>query len=382
MDAATGRPPGWVLDLVLGTVVALGLALIIAAAQSVSGVIEPLAYVFALGFGALMLLRRRWSRAVLWVSVIGVFAHYTLDLPPIGVAVPVLAALFAAADAGRLASAVLAGTVLFLVSFGFRLTDGEPIAQLAGYETVSNVALIAAATALGWGARSRRLADERQQQVARLTADRIEGEAEARRVREQAALSRDLHDGVGHTMSVIAVNAAVAEESLGRDDAAVRAALDRIRSSAARTLGELRAIVRSLRASGDSQPSGLQSFAAVPDLVAAVTTPGLHVELDLRVSDRDVPPQVEVAAYRVIQESLTNVLRHADARCVRVSARVVGSELVVQVTDDGRGSPTGPARRGLAGLSERVRILGGHLDASNGRDGGFAVRATIPAATA
>lgn len=371
-----------VIDALLGTAVASAIALIVAADQGGDRSPDALAYLFALGFGGLMLLRRRMPRTVLGLTVLGVFTYYALAYPPIGVAVPLVAALFSAADAGLPLWSVGAGTVVFAVSFVFRLRDGESLAFLLGYEAVSNAALVAAATALGYSFHTRRIRAAQQVEITRLTMLQLAREAESRLRSERERISRDLHDTVGHTMAVISLQAGVAAEAVGPDNAAATEAIERIRSASRQTLQTLRSMVRILRSAGSHDDTlGVLSLAAVPGLVETTRGAGIEVTTRIDVEPDELSPPVDAAAYRVIQEGLTNVVKHAAARTAHVSAQVRDGVLQVTVADDGRGAAgSDPVRGdGLQGMTERVRLLGGSLQTRSRPNAGFTIDARIPA---
>ncbi|MFC7328528.1 sensor histidine kinase [Marinactinospora rubrisoli] len=377
-----GEVPPWLLDALLGTVVAAAIALIVAMEHGGRQPPDVLAYSFAAGFGALMLLRRRLPRTMLTATVLGTFAYHALGYPPIGVALPVVAGLFATADAGLTGWAVGAGAAVFGVSTGFRLHDGEALGYLLGYEGVSNIALITTAIALGYSTRGRRVRAAQQARIALLTADQAARDAELRVRVERERVSRDLHDTVGHAMSVISLQAGVAAEAIGHDDTEAREAVRRIQATSARSLRDVRSMVRLLRAGPDAADGhGVLSLSGVADLAETARGIGVDVRCDIRVRPDELAPQVDVAAYRIVQESLTNVVRHAGASRVRIEAGVEDGALLLTVADNGRGPAPGGAGddgHGLAGMRERVRTLGGTLTA--GRDGtGFTVRARLPA---
>lgn len=368
------------LDALLGTVVALAIALIIATDQGGERPPDLVAYLFAVGFGGLMLLHRRLPRTMLVATVLGLFAYYTLGYPAIGVAVPVVAALFATADAGRTRWAVGAAVVVFAVSMSFRVRGGEDPAVLVGYESVSNTLLLVTAIALGSGRRARRIRAVQAAEIARLVARSATREAALAQRAERERLSRDLHDTLGHALSVISLHAGVAGEAIGRDDAAAGEAVDRIRAAGARSLQELRAMVRILRTHGDPGDGAPRSLAAVADLVEGARRAGIEVTTDIRAHPAELSPPVEAAAYRVVQESITNVVRHSGAARATVDAEVRDGVLHLDVVDDGRGpAGGGSGGHGLAGMAERVQLLGGTLSAGPGGGRGFAVRARIPA---
>ncbi len=380
--AGHGAP--WVIDALLGTAVALALGLIIATGSGGARAPDVVAHLFASGFGALMLLRRRMPRTVLVLSVLGLFAYYTLDYPPIGVAVPVLAALFSAAEAGLMLWSTGAALVVFGVSMFYRVYDGaEAIGFLLGYESVSNIALFAAAIALGYSVRARRLRATQQAEIARLTEAQLAREAELRMQNERERISRELHDTIGHTMSVISLHAGVGAEAVGQDDRTVSDALDRIRSASTRSLQELRSMVRILRSTSDrDETRSIQSLSAVGELADAAKGAGVEVTTDITASPSELSAPVDAAAYRVIQESITNVVRHAGATHARVQVGIRDDRLHISVTDNGGGAATSEGATGgygMAGMSERVRLLGGSLTTRSLAGAGFAVEATIPA---
>ena len=390
-DRSAGAAPR-VHDGVLALAVAVVLSAIITVAQTGTDQgPQPLAYVFAVGFGAILLLRRTLPVLVLVLSVLGTFAYYTLDLPTIGVAVPVVAALFSAAERGLLRWAIGSGAVMFAVSLLFRLRDDpQPLGHLLGTDAAADIALIAAAIALGYGVRSHRLRSAQQEQIARLTAEQTHREAELRIQTERERISRELHDTVGHSLSVISLHAGVASDSVGHDEAAVMQALGQVRAQTAKSLGELRSMVRLLHPIHESQPHApearaapgtrhVRSLADLPGILDSARAAGLQVRQDLDLDPEALSTPVDAAAYRVIQEAVTNILRHAEATAMRVTVRLDADQLQLEVADDGRGAPADSLPgHGIIGMSERVRLLGGELTTRSGASG-FTVAARMPA---
>ncbi len=382
-SSATAPPSPWVADVVLALASTLVVAVVIAADPSGQGDAGAAAYLFAVGFGALVLLRRVAPRTMLALTFLGVCAYYALGFAPIGMVLPAVAALYAAAERGRTGWAAGTGVVLVAVATWFRVTDDDvdPSAALTAYDLVTNVALTAAAVALGVAVRLAREARERAALVRELTAEQEAHAAQERLQAERLRIARDLHDTVGHHLSVVALHAGVADEAVGRDDDAARDALARVREAASGTLDELRATVKVLRdPAPDAAPRGALGLAGLDGLVAPVRAAGVDVEVVDAVAPGALSDAIDAAAYRIVQESLTNVLRHADARHVRVEARVDDGHLRLAVTDDGRGSGTAPgAGAGLAGMRERAGLLGGTLTAGDAPGSGFAVVADLPA---
>jgi len=380
-SSATAPPSPWVTDVVLALASTLVVAVVIAADPSGQGDAGVAAYLFAVGFGALVLLRRVAPRTMLVLTFLGVCAYYALGFAPIGMVLPAVAALYSAAERGRTGWAVGTGAVLIAVATYFRVIDEDvdPAAALTAYDLVTNVALTAAAVALGVAVRLAREARERNALVRELTAEQEAHAAQERLQAERLRIARDLHDTVGHHLSVVALHAGVADEAVGRDDAAARDALTRVREAASGTLDELRATVKVLRAP-DAAPRGALGLGGLDGLVAPVRAAGVDVEVVDAVAPGTLSDAIDAAAYRIAQEALTNVLRHAHARHVLVEVDVDDGRLRLAVTDDGRGTGPSPGTgSGLAGMRERAGLLGGTLTAGDAPGGGFAVVANLPA---
>lgn len=378
--------------MLLGVGIALGVAVVIAADWQGEVPQNPWAYLFALGFGAAMVWRRYAPRTLLTLTILGIFGYYALDFPPIGIALPAVAALYSCAEQAHTAAAMVGGGVLAGVSAYFRVREGLPTTYLASYELVTNVALIAAAIALGVSVRLRRESRRQAEQIADLTA-----EAAVRRVREhtqaeRVQLARDLHDVIGHALSVVSVHAHVADEAVGVDDDAAHRALGEIQQATGPALRDLRSTVRLLRSDSDAAtgspgpaevpglapPSGPPGLAELPALATSLRQAGIAVELEQHVPTGALPGPIEAAGYRIVQEALTNVLRHSGARTVVVRWQLEQDRLRIEVRDDGRGGDA-PAGHGITGMMERARLFGGTVQAGASPGGGYLVRADLPA---
>jgi signal transduction histidine kinase len=243
---------------------------------------------------------------------------------------------------------------------------------------------------LGWSAgavflgevlRTRRTRLAELQERARALERTREEEARRRLAEDRLQIARDLHDGVAHAMTTINVQAGAAAHVMDRHPEAAKDALVAIRRASGDVLDELTAMVALLR-EGDQPPE-------------LVPTPGLHQIVDLVQATRDagpdvtlavdgpvgtVPKSVGTAAYRIVQESLTNVLRHAHATHVLVRVGVDGDELSVEVHDNGTGDRGAPLSMGsglgIRGMRERAEATGGRLEAAPAAEGGFTVKAT------
>ncbi len=212
--------------------------------------------------------------------------------------------------------------------------------------------------------------------------------AEAERTRDDAArrkameerlrIARELHDSLTHSISVIQVQAGVAVHLARKRGEDVPPALLAIQEAGADAVRELRATLGVLRSQEDGDGSGLGQLDA---LVARARAAGLPVTVTVTGEPRPLPPEADQATYRIVQEALTNVARHAGPACASVHLRYTPHTLTVQVDDDGTGTGTGTSGPGLglAGMRERVSALGGQLQAGPRGDGGFQVRAELPA---
>ncbi|SBT42412.1 sensor histidine kinase [Micromonospora auratinigra] len=209
--------------------------------------------------------------------------------------------------------------------------------------------------------------------------------AHAAVVDERLRIARDLHDIVGHSMSLIAVKATVANHLADTRPDEVRAALTVIEETSRSGLADLRRALGVLRAEGTGEivPADLAPTAGPAELAELAERAGdAGVRVVLRIGGvDDLPPALGLTAYRVVQEALTNVIRHAAPTTCRVTVEVVAGSLRMEVTDDGPpvrvGAPPG-AGRGLAGMRERVTLYGGALTAGPRPEGGFRVRASVP----
>lgn len=208
--------------------------------------------------------------------------------------------------------------------------------------------------------------------------------------RERAAMARELHDVVAHHVSIIAVRAATAPYSTPDLPEPARAVLEEIAGQARTALAELRNVLGVLRADGTpADQAPLPALADLPELVRRVADSGMPVALHPQGRVRSLPDSVELCGYRVVQESLTNIGRHAPGARATVKLDYLADSLLIRVRDDGSGTGTTMSRAasdvfgcsggfGLIGMRERVTALGGSLEAGPHPDGGFLVAARLP----
>jgi signal transduction histidine kinase len=240
---------------------------------------------------------------------------------------------------------------------------------------VANVALCLLALAAGEAGRSRRLSAQRDSDVREQATLRRIGE-------ERLRIAREIHDVVAHAMTAINVQAGVAAHLLERDPGQAYGALRDIKRTSGDALGELRHTLDVLRDPAAAAPLGpAASLEDLEPLTGGLRSAGVAVELDVATLG-DVPAAVQSAGYRIVQEALTNVARHAHASRARVSIRRADGMLTIEVVDDGASAaPTLSVGNGVRGMRERAAALGGTLDAAPARAGGWQVRARLPVAS-
>ncbi len=248
-----------------------------------------------------------------------------------------------------------------------------------------NFSMLAVAAAIGDATRNRRAYVAEVEQRA-IEAERTREEEARRRVdEERLRIARELHDITAHSLSIVAVQSGAALHVLDSDPAAARGALVAIRDTSREALNELRAILGVLRGAGEAVEGApltpTPGLARVTDLVAPLRDAGLSVDLNGPEAGEVLPAFVDASAYRIVQEALTNVLRHGGRASVRVDLRRRGDTLLVEVVDDGGGAPAPePAAQGhgIAGMRERALALGGTFEAGPVEGGGWRVAATLP----
>ena len=312
------------------------------------------------------------------------FAHYPDLAMPIAIG-GVVGMYSVAAWGGRRAALLAGGVAVVAVAAVMTLPRTDADVVDAAFVSLS----LAGAWVLGDRARVQRaLAGELQERAMRLERDRAE---EARRAvaAERARIARELHDVVAHHVSMMVVQAEAGPVVSERDPARAANAFDAIAATGRQALVELRRLLGVLRGDGDGDAAPSLApqpgLAQVPSLVEQVGRAGLRVELMVEGSEAPLPAGVDLSAYRIVQEALTNALRHGGAGRARVVVRYGEHDLELQVTDEGRGNGSPPVGRsqgaqgrGLLGMKERVALFGGELHAGPASNGGFTVDARLP----
>jgi signal transduction histidine kinase len=330
--------------------------------------------------GLALIWRRRWPLVVLAVTVSLTAAYSAAGFVPGAALVPCFIAIYTVATMEQRSVAIGATTasaVLLFVTAGV----GVPFGWLGGTNTVMVVCCIAAA-AIGLAVAERRqvfaAAVERADWAER---DREE-EARRRVDAERLRIARELHDVVAHTMSMINIQAGVAAHVLSDQPEQAAAALSAIKSASREGLRELRAILNVLRQVDSDEPERepAPSLSQLPALVHVTRQAGLPTELSV-ANGAVLPASVELAVYRIVQESLTNAVRHAGPGArAQVCIETHDGLLHVRVDDEGGAGVVSSAEAGsgIAGMRERVAALGGTFRAGPKANGGWRVESDIP----
>jgi len=315
--------------------------------------------------------RRRHPVPVLWVNVAGTlpwssaagWAHISFII-----------AFFAAATAGKRYSAWLALAICFAwtiwlapLVYDYKIPPANDALLLAGW----TVAVVIAAEAYRF----------RAERVAATRASR-QIDQRRRQSEERLRVARDLHDVIGHNISLINVQASMGLDLMDSQPEQARAALSAIKSASKDALEELRTMLTTLRQDAAAPRSPAPGLDRLPELIELTRAAGLSVEAEVTGKAPPLPAAVHMAAYRIIQESLTNVARHAGRARVTVRVTYGDTNMHVEIDDDGtapsgRGTPIGTGS-GITGMRERAAALGGELSAGFRPGGGFRVSARLP----
>ncbi|WP_245620716.1 sensor histidine kinase [Cryptosporangium arvum] len=322
-------------------------------------------------------MRRRWPVTVLVASLVAVLTYNSTGFPGMGPLWPLLVPLYTVARAGRVLVGAGVGAAAILIGAGWVLRAGVPPLELLDM-VVREVAVYALALVAGTAVRTRdRLAAEFS---ARLAAERGQQEREAseRVLTERLRIARELHDVTAHTVAVVGLQITLAKELVDRDPAAAKKLLEGTRTINVDAIGELQASVTLLR-DGEAPVLALPDETQLDELVSRAADSGVRVSLARSGPAGPYPPAVGLTVYRIVQEALTNVLRHASASTAAVAVDRSPAGVAVTVTDDGRGGPVSAWGHGLTGMRERVSSLGGSLHAGPAPRRGFEVKAWLPA---
>jgi signal transduction histidine kinase len=370
----------WIIDALITTPLALvALRVLSVSGGAGSDYREPTAWAYALTVVATVpYFFRRF--APLPVFVVATSAMILLVIGDFESNVCVQLALIGTYTVATYCSARQRYAGIGVLGFAFLLLGvfGAPGLDATGL--AANIGIFAAAYFFGSTIRNRRLYMEQlEERAASLERERDE-EAKRAVADERLRIAQELHDVVAHSMGVIAVQAGVGAHVIDTDPVEAKRSLEAISATSRSTLTEIRRMLGVLREDTGAEYEPAPDLAELPRLVDAVRAAGLEVEVNVAGSGTDVPPGVSFTAYRIVQEALTNVLKHAGPARATVVVDYEPGVLHVEVADDGRGvnGRSSSGGHGLVGMRERVAVYGGTLTAAPRLGGGFRVAATLP----
>jgi signal transduction histidine kinase len=370
------RGEGWRQDLLIPAVLlviqAAAAATTLAGSRGPSASVGAADWILAAAGPVALVFRRRYPVAVLWVTLLAALA-------PSGVwpaNLSLIVAFFTAATGGhrRAAWVVIvtgyAGNV-WLVPLAF---GNEPASLTFALALLGWLAVLVIAAELVRARRERAAQARAAQQV----------DQQRQASEERLQMARELHDVIGHTISLINVQAGVGLDLMDSRPEQARAALAAIKSASREALDELRAMLAALRQSGEDVPlAPSPGLDRLPELVELTRAAGLSLITEVLGNPEPLPAAADLAAYRIIQESLTNVARHAGPVSAVVRLSWDTHALRIEVRDNGRalggrGAPASGTGTGISGMRQRALALGGQLDAGPRPGGGFTVTARLP----
>jgi signal transduction histidine kinase len=352
---------------------------VLAVALAVVGILDalrsgswPQPYVASaalVAFSALCLAWRRRRPLLAYAGTMGALTVIAVGLghteAGAGIIIGFIATYTVAAYGDNLAYAIAVASI-FAVSNSVGQAPEEAVFDAAFYVVALALPFVAGLTVRALRRRTATL--ETEHTVAAANA----AEEERRRI------ARELHDIISHGLGLVVLQAGVADQVLDRDPDRARQALAQIRQTGQEAIGELSTLVGLIREdppTSDPQPT----LADIERLVESTRAAGLEVQLHTQGPTRPLPAAVELNAYRVVQEGLTNALKHAGHAKVNVLLHYLPSNLEIEIVDDGRGAQQGRGGRyGLPGLRERVAVFSGRFEAGSQPDGGWRLRASFP----
>jgi signal transduction histidine kinase len=349
-------------------------------------------YVLLILSGVAVVARRRWPVAVFAVTAAASLVYFGLDFPDRLSCLALFVALYtlAAYGDGR-RSLLVAGAGITVLTVGWLIAAADVEPGVAVGWVFFRIGASIISTTLGESVRSRRVIAADAQQRAELAERAREEETRARVDAERLRIAREVHDTVAHAIAIINVQAGVTAHVLDKRPEQAREALRTIEQTSSRALQEMRAVLGVLRKDDEREAHPHPDLGQVDELARKAGEAGLEVTVEQTPAAAAMPSAVSGAAYRIIQESITNVIRHVGPTEVTVTIETGPDALRIRVTDEGSRHPVpvptragGPPStgRGIVGMRERCQLLGGELHARTRPGGGFEVAACLPLAPA
>jgi signal transduction histidine kinase len=268
---------------------------------------------------------------------------------------------------------VALGVVLGVLLVTIVVQKGFSVADLAYAWILAGGAWLA-----GWAVRSRTLRADLSEQRAALAEHEAQWRADTAVAEERLRIARELHDVVSHGLSVMTLHVGGVRRLLGPEQTVEREALEAVERTGRESLAEMQRMLGVLRAPHTAEAAVTPGLADVDTLLDDARAAGIQVSSTVSGHIRPLPPGVELAAYRIVQEAVTNVLRHAAARSLACTVDHGSGEVALTVIDDGTASAGRGSGHGLTGMRERAALYGGSVEAGPRAGGGFAVRAVLP----
>jgi signal transduction histidine kinase len=389
MAALAARP--LLVDLAIaGGLTLLSIVTVFGGATDIGAAGGGIGFLFLLLETAPLAVRRVWPVPV-WVvtlgATVGHFLVSTGSPSTIRATLGALIALFTVSERYERRQSVWALAVTFVLVGGLIVVRTGFPAGLGGLVQISVAVVVP--WVLGTWARERRAYTALAEARAAAAEERRDEEARRAVIEERERIARELHDVVAHNLSVIVIQAGAGVRAFPQQPDRSLGTLEAIEATAREALGEMRRMLSLLGpADGASELTPLPGLANLDALVDRVRAAGLDVDVTITGEPRPINPAVDLSAYRIIQEALTNTLRHSGAKAARVHVGYTTTGIDIEVTNDAPASEPAVASvegahpgRGLLGMRERVNLFGGDFQAGPRPDGGFRVAARIPVPT-
>ncbi|MFD0360502.1 sensor histidine kinase [Nocardia sp. GCM10030253] len=391
LSAWFSRRPAWLSDVLLAlfvTVIQVQSAAIPVPLEPVSSPVSGFGYALLIVSGVAVAARRQRPVLVFTVTALASLVYFGLDFPDRLSYLGLFVALYtlAAYGDGR-RSLMVASVGITVLAVGWLIAGADIEPRVAIGWVFFRIGASVISTTLGESVRSRRVIAADAQERAELAERSRDEETRARVDAERLRIAREVHDTVAHAIAIINVQSGVTAHVLDKRPEQAREALRTIEQTSSRALHEMRAILGVLRDGDEREPyPGLDQ---IHELTGKARDAGLDIAIEQTSPVTPLPSAVGSAAYRIVQESITNVIRHVGPTRVTVALEPGIDALRIRVIDEGRRDPSHvPARtdssattgRGIVGMRERCQLLGGELDAKSRPGGGFEVTACLPLA--
>ncbi|MEU4341646.1 sensor histidine kinase [Nocardia sp. NPDC023852] len=389
LSAWFSRQPAWVSDVLLAlfvTAIQVQSAAIPVPLEPVPRPVSAFGYALLIVSGVAIVARRRRPVLVFTITASASLIYFGLDFPDRLSYLGLFVALYTLAAYGDGRRSLLiagVGTAVLAVGWLIAAADIEPLVAIGWVFFRIGASVIS--TTLGESVRSRRVIAIDAQERAELAERSRDGEARARVDAERLRIAREVHDTVAHAIAIINVQSGVTAHVLDKRPEQAREALHTIEQTSSRALREMRAILGVLRDGDEREP--YPGGGQIDELITKARDAGLDICFEQTSPVTPVPSAIGSAAYRILQESITNVIRHVGTTRVTVALDHSIDALLIRVVDEGRRDPTHapagtgsspPSGHGIVGMRERCQLLGGDLDAKARPEGGFEVIARLP----